>query len=53
MKFIDGFWLLKEGVRPFYCLQVVNTSVSDNAVDLQVSTRPIRHRGDTLGGKNL
>jgi hypothetical protein len=54
MKFIDGFWLLKDGVRPFYGLQVVNTSVDreGNAMDLQVSTRPIRHRGDTLGGKN-
>ncbi|KAF8514046.1 alpha-glucosidase [Gautieria morchelliformis] len=55
MKFIDGFWLLKDGVRPFYGLQVVNTSVDrdGNAVDIQVSTRPIRHRGDTLGGPLL
>jgi hypothetical protein len=53
MKFIDGFWLLKDGVHPFYGLQVINTSVKDNAVDLQVSTRPIRHRGDTLGGNTI
>lgn len=51
MKFIDGFWLLKEGVRPFYGLQVVKTTICDDAIDLQVSTRPIRHRGDTLGGE--
>ncbi|KAF8575536.1 glycoside hydrolase family 31 protein [Ramaria rubella] len=53
MKFIDGFWLLKEGVRPFYGLQVVNTLVDGDVVDLQVATRPIRHRGDTLGGPLL
>lgn len=50
MKFNDGFWLLKNGVKPFYGLQVTRSTVDDDGYNLQVSTRPIRHRGDTLGG---
>ena len=50
MKFNDGFWLLKHGVKPYYGLQVVKATSDDKGYDLQVATRPIRHRGDTLGG---
>ncbi|TDL25048.1 alpha-glucosidase [Rickenella mellea] len=53
MKFNDGFWLLKNGVRPYYALQVVQSKVEDDAYSLQVATKPIRHRGDTLGGPIL
>lgn len=50
MKFNDGFWLLKNGVKPFYGLQIVQNTQDTDGYSLQVSTRPIRHRGDTLGG---
>jgi hypothetical protein len=50
MKFNDGFWLLKNGVKPYYGLQVTQTLADASGYDLQVATRPIRHRGDTLGG---
>ncbi|KDR73473.1 hypothetical protein GALMADRAFT_251161 [Galerina marginata CBS 339.88] len=53
MKFNDGFWLLKNGVKPFFGLQVVQVTSDDKGYDLQVATRPIRHRGDTLGGPLL
>lgn len=53
MKFNDGFWLLKHNVRAYYGLQVVGQSVEDDAYHLQVATKPIRHRGDTLGGPLL
>jgi alpha-glucosidase (family GH31 glycosyl hydrolase) len=53
MKFNDGFWLLKNGVKPYYALQVVNCQKENNSYKLHVSTRPIRHRGDTLGGPVL
>ncbi|KXN82537.1 Alpha-xylosidase [Leucoagaricus sp. SymC.cos] len=49
MRFNDGFWLLKNGVKPFYGLQAVQVTKDYTGYDLQVSTRPIRHRGDTLG----
>lgn len=51
MKFNDGFWLLKSGVKAFHGLQVVQVKEDGDGYNLQVSTRPIRHRGDTLGGK--
>lgn len=50
MKFNDGFWLLKNGVKSFYGLQAVQVKNDATGIDLQVATRPIRHRGDTLGG---
>lgn len=50
MKFNDGFWLLKHGVKAHYGLQVTDLKSGSDAVFLQVATRPIRHRGDTLGG---
>ncbi|KAF9448364.1 glycoside hydrolase family 31 protein [Macrolepiota fuliginosa MF-IS2] len=53
MRFNDGFWLLKNGVKPFYGLQAIQVTNDDRGYDLQVSTRPIRHRGDTLGGPVL
>ena len=53
MKFIDGFWLLKRGVRPYYALQVVSSAEIEDGYDLHVATKPIRHRGDTLGGPLL
>ncbi|PFH52383.1 glycoside hydrolase family 31 protein [Amanita thiersii Skay4041] len=53
MKFNDGFWLLKNGVKPFYGLEVVQATSENNGYNLYVSTRPIRHRGDTLGGPVL
>ncbi|KAJ4501622.1 alpha-glucosidase [Lentinula lateritia] len=53
MKFIDGFWLLKNGVKPYYALQVVKVDQQTDGYELQVSTKPIRHRGDTLGGPVL
>ncbi|KAG6828671.1 hypothetical protein H0H92_007086 [Tricholoma furcatifolium] len=53
MKFNDGFWLLKHGVKPYYGLQVVQATNDATGYNLQVSTRPIRHRGDTLGGPVL
>ncbi|QRW15933.1 glycoside hydrolase family 31 protein [Rhizoctonia solani] len=53
MKFTDGLWLLREGVKPAFGLSVVKEDRRDDTLNLQVATRPIRHRGDTLGGPVL
>ncbi|KAH7915998.1 glycoside hydrolase family 31 protein [Hygrophoropsis aurantiaca] len=53
MKFNDGFWLLKHDVKAYYGLQVTQVKTEQDGFDLQVATRPIRHRGDTLGGPLL
>jgi hypothetical protein len=50
MRFNDGFWLLKNGVKSYYGLQATQIKEKDGAFELVVATRPIRHRGDTLGG---
>ncbi|TCD60214.1 hypothetical protein EIP91_010536 [Steccherinum ochraceum] len=52
MRFNDGFWLLKNGVKPYFGLQVTQVlpSATLDGYDLQVATKPVRHRGDTLGG---
>ncbi|PSR88895.1 hypothetical protein PHLCEN_2v5044 [Hermanssonia centrifuga] len=53
MRFNDGFWLLKNGVKPYFGLQVVQATPDDRGYNLQVSTKPIKHRGDTLAGPVL
>lgn len=50
MKFNDGFWLLKNGVKAYHGLQVVNATPQKDGFDFQVATKWIKHRGDTLGG---
>ncbi|KZP14563.1 glycoside hydrolase family 31 protein [Athelia psychrophila] len=54
MRYIDGFWCVKDGVKPAYAMHVVKAEQDGtSAWDLLVATRPIRHRGDTLGGPVL
>ncbi|KAI0646837.1 alpha-glucosidase [Trametes meyenii] len=53
MRFNDGFWLLKSGVKPSFGLQVVQGLDGGDGYILQVATKPIRHRGDTLAGPVL
>ncbi|OJT14122.1 Alpha-xylosidase [Trametes pubescens] len=48
MRFNDGFWLLKSGVKPSFGLQVVQGLEDGSGYNLQVSTKPIRHRGPVL-----
>ncbi|KAK0459506.1 alpha-glucosidase [Desarmillaria tabescens] len=52
MKFNDGFWLLKNGVRPYFGIQVVDVHPTSDGLgyDLHVATKPVNHRGDTLAG---
>ena len=50
MRFNDGFWVLKSGVKPYFGLQVVQATPDDDGYNLQVSTKPVRNRGDTLAG---
>ena len=53
MKFNDGFWLLKNGVKAFYGLQVVDSKIENDSFILQVASKPVKNRGDTLGGPIL
>lgn len=40
-------------MKAFHGLQVTKATPLDDGYELQVATRPIRHRGDTLGGPVL
>ncbi|MCC2594570.1 alpha-xylosidase [Tessaracoccus sp. OS52] len=50
MKFTDGYWLTREGVRPLYAVQVDDIRRDDEAGTMTVHapTAVIRDRGDTL-----
>lgn len=52
MRFNDGFWILKDGVKAHYALQATKVSEQASGYELLVSTKPIRHRGDTLEGRS-
>ncbi|MBN1428195.1 MAG: alpha-xylosidase [Anaerolineae bacterium] len=48
MKFTNGHWLMRQGVTPHYAVQVYDIEVEPDALVVYASTRPIKHRGDTL-----
>lgn len=50
MKFSDGYWLLRPGVEAAYPVEVRDVVTGNGEVVVHASTRPIRHRGDTLKG---
>lgn len=53
MKFTDGLWLIRDGVKPSYARDVQTTEVKENAVHMTVSSKLVQHRGDTLYGPVL
>ncbi|GAA0980042.1 alpha-xylosidase [Nocardiopsis tropica] len=48
MKFTDGFWQMREGVRAHYAREVRDVRVDGDRFTLYAPVRPIGHRGDTL-----
>lgn len=53
MKFTDGYWRMREGVHAFYPAQAYDVETTRDSFTVHAPTRPIRHRGDTLGGPLL
>ena len=53
MKFTDGEWLMLPGVNAFSPAEAHDITDEGNALLIHAPTRPIRHRGDTLGGPVL
>ena len=53
MKFTDGQWLLQPGVAAHYATQAYAVEAHDDHLVVLATTRPIRHRGDTLQGPTL
>ena len=48
MKFSDGYWLTKTGLRVQGAAGVHDVEADDRSVRVYAPVRPIRHRGDTL-----
>ena len=53
MKFTDGHWEVKDGVNISVPMDIRDIVTTDSSLKLCVATRPVRHRGDTLGGPML
>lgn len=53
MKFTDGQWLLQPGTTAHYATEVHAVDVHEDRLVLLLTTRPIKHRGDTLQGPTL
>ncbi|MCL2796190.1 MAG: alpha-xylosidase [Microbacteriaceae bacterium] len=48
MKFSDGYWLTKTGLRVQGAAGVDDVETTERSVRVYAPVRPIRHRGDTL-----
>jgi alpha-D-xyloside xylohydrolase len=48
MKFTDGYWLIKEGIRAHFAACPAEIEHRENELIVYAPEKPIRHRGDTL-----
>ena len=53
MKFTDGYWGLREGVRLFTPSSARDVQAGPSSLTVYAPCRPIRHRGDTLNAPQL
>jgi len=53
MKFTDGQWMLQPGVAAHYATEAYAVQVFEDRLVVLATTRPIKHRGDTLQGPTL
>ncbi len=53
MKFTDGNWMIRKGVRVQYASEAYEVEVDRASLTVSAPTRAIRHRGDTLDGAVL
>ena len=53
MKFTDGQWLLQPGAAAHYAREAYSVEAHDDKLVVFATTRPIKHRGDTLTGPAL
>ncbi|MFD0024611.1 alpha-xylosidase [Streptomyces sp. NPDC058382] len=48
MKFTDGFWLMREGVRACYATEIRDLHVRDDRFTAYAAVKHVAERGDTL-----
>ncbi|MEU8121434.1 alpha-xylosidase [Spirillospora sp. NPDC049024] len=50
MKFSDGYWMLREGVRASHPVEVLDVDTGPGTFTVHAPVQRIRHRGDLLKG---
>ncbi len=53
MKFTDGQWLLQPGITAHYASEAYEVVALEDRIRVLATSRPIKHRGDTLQGPTL
>ena len=53
MKFTDGQWLMQPGVTAHYASEAYAVEAHADRIVVLATSRPIKHRGDTLQGPTL
>lgn len=53
MKFTNGYWLMREGVRAAFPAQAYDIDATPDSLTVYAPTKPIHYRGDTLDGPLL
>ena len=53
MKFYDGYWRIRKGVKAAYIVQLHEVEIQEKSFTAYAPTRLILHRGDTLNGSLL
>jgi alpha-D-xyloside xylohydrolase len=48
VKFTNGYWLLREGIRAYYPAEAYDVVADSEALVVYAPTQKIKHRGDTL-----
>ena len=48
MKFTDGNWMMRQGVRAYYPAQAYEVTATEAALTVHAPAKSIRNRGDTL-----
>lgn len=49
MKFTEGYWRMRPGVTPYFLAQVHEVESDGRSLTVYAPTRPIPHRGSTIG----
>jgi alpha-D-xyloside xylohydrolase len=53
MKFTNGYWMLRDGVRAGYPAEAYDVEAAADSLTVYAPTKRVTHRGDTLNGSLL
>lgn len=53
MKFTDGYWMVRKGLKLQNPVDVRDVRIGDGKITVWAATKPVRHKGDTLNATLL